>query len=191
MAIESLIAVYGCPVVFIGTFLEGESVILVGGLLALNGYIGYPELAFAAVSGAFAGDMVFFLLGQRSERLPWGRGKRWRRAVERANRLLIRHQRLTLMGYRFVYGLRGVIPFLLGAGGFPWMRFATFSALGAVLWTGVNLAAVFSLGRFMFSNDAMVRLFQSIGLVLLFLLVMGVFDWQRCRTRRKPLNKCH
>ncbi|MGD8251081.1 MAG: VTT domain-containing protein [Desulfobacterales bacterium] len=174
MSIETLVAQYGLPAVFIGTFLEGESVIIAAGLLALSGHMGYPDTAVAAVSGAVAGDMAFFLMGQRSDSLPWSRCHWWRGGLHRAGRLLKRHERLTLVGYRFLYGLRGVVPFVLGAGGFSWRRFMAYSSIGAAVWTGANLFAVYGLGRFMRVHDQPGALFRSISLAVVLVAGVGI-----------------
>ncbi len=183
MSIETLVAQYGLPAVFIGTFLEGECVIIAAGLLALNGQMGYPAAAVAAVSGAVAGDMAFFLMGQRSDSLPWRRCQWWRGGLHRAGRLLKRHERMTLVGYRFLYGLRGVVPFVLGADGFSWRRFMAYSSIGAAVWTGANLVAVYGLGRIMHVHDQPGALSRSIGLALVLVAVVGIL---RRRHNKSP-----
>lgn len=129
-AIEQL----GYLVIFAGTFLEGETVLVLGGFAAHRGYLWLPGVLLAAFAGSLLGDQLYFQLGRRHGLRFLERRPAWRARLERALRLLERHPGLVIVGCRFLYGLRTVTPFAIGMSGVALRRFAPLNALGAALW---------------------------------------------------------
>jgi membrane protein DedA with SNARE-associated domain len=60
---EDLIAELGYVAIFFGTFLEGETILALGGLAAAYGYLTFPYVVGVAALGAFLG----YLAGQALE----------------------------------------------------------------------------------------------------------------------------
>lgn len=58
---EQYAAPYGCAAILVGTFLEGETILVIGGFLAHRGDLELPS----PVAVAFAGDQLFFFRGRR------------------------------------------------------------------------------------------------------------------------------
>jgi membrane protein DedA with SNARE-associated domain len=66
MTFELLIARYGLPAIFLGTMLEGETVVIIGGFLAHRGYLSLFGVIIAATIGTLLADQFFFFLGLRT-----------------------------------------------------------------------------------------------------------------------------
>lgn len=134
MSIESLISEYGYLAVAIGTFLEGETVLALGGFAAQRGYLVLQWVIACAFAGTLLGDQLFFWLGRTQGHALLDRRESWRRRGERVLFHVHRHQVLLILGYRLLYGLRSVTPFVIGMSGVsPW-RFLFFDAIGVALW---------------------------------------------------------
>ena len=134
MLIEQLISVHGYVIILIGTFLEGETVLVVGGFLAHRGYLELPWVIAAAFMGTLAGDQLFFFLG-RKKGLPYlNKRPAWQAKAGRVFGLLQKHQLWIILGFRFLYGFRTVTPFLIGSSGIAPVRFAVLNVVGAALW---------------------------------------------------------
>ncbi len=147
MPFESLIAIYGYPAVFMGAILEGETVLLIAAALINRDLMSFQGAVIAAGLGAFAGDQFFYHLGRLHGQGALSHRPRWRLRISRASALLERRPRTVMLGYRFLYGLRAVIPFLLGAGKTrPW-PFAFLSAISAGVWSVSITAAGYFGGR--------------------------------------------
>lgn len=132
--LHSLVQQYGLFAVFIGTFLEGETVLLIAGASAHLGLLDLRAVIVVAVLGAFVGDNFFFLLGRLFgpkviERMSWVAA-----AVPRVDRLLQRWRWAAVIGLRFMYGLRMAGPVLVGAGTMPAWEFLVANAIGAMIW---------------------------------------------------------
>lgn len=147
LSLESLVASYGYLAVFVGTFLEGETILVVAGFLAHRGYLELPFVILSAMLGTLAGDQLFYFLG-RIKGMAWLESRpRWKAASERVIGMLARHQVPVILGFRFLYGLRTVTPFLIGASGVPPLRFAALNVAGALLWAACIGIAGYLLGH--------------------------------------------
>lgn len=133
-ALEAFIQQYGYLAVFVGTFLEGETVLLLAGFLAHRGYLDLPGVWFAAFLGTFCGDQLFFYLGRFRGAEFIERRPAWRAKSRRVFERLHRHQDWVILGFRFVYGFRTITPLIIGASRVVPLRFLALNALGAALW---------------------------------------------------------
>ena len=57
-SVEQLIADFGYIAIFIGTFLEGELVLALGGVAAAHGYLSFTAVLAVAIVGGFLGDQT-------------------------------------------------------------------------------------------------------------------------------------
>ncbi|MGV8075262.1 MAG: DedA family protein [Syntrophobacteraceae bacterium] len=132
--IGTLVSKYGYAAIVIGTFFEGETVLASGGFAMHRGYLALTKVIFCGFLGTLCGDQLYFYIGRSKgvrflEKRPY-----WRARSERVLGLLYKYQSLLILGFRFLYCLRTVTPFLLGAGGISYIRFLVLNILGALLW---------------------------------------------------------
>lgn len=132
--IESLISQYGYLAILVGTFLEGETILVLGGLAAHRGLLSLPGVMACAFAGALASDQLLFLIGRRHGARFVSRRPRLHAGVERVRALVERHDTLLVLSFRFLYGLRNVTPLALGMSRLPAWRFALFNVVGAAVW---------------------------------------------------------
>lgn len=135
MSISELLDRYGYAAVLLGTFVEGETILILGGFAAHQGYLSFPGVVAAAFVGSVAGDQTAFFAGRRYGQRLLERWPRFREGVARASGLLARHETPLLLGFRFVYGIRNVTPIAAGLGGIAIPRFVAFNLAGALLWS--------------------------------------------------------
>ncbi len=134
MSIEQLITDYGYPVLLIGTLLEGETIVVLAGFLAHRGYLSLQWVILVAFLGTFASDQFFFHLGRRKGGGFLEKKISWQTKSRKVFDLLQRHQTPVIIGFRFLYGLRTITPFVLGMSGVSTYRYLLLNGLGAFLW---------------------------------------------------------
>ena len=93
MDIPALIQQYGYAAVFVGSVLEGETMLVLAGLAAHRGYLSLQWVIAIAVAGAFVGDQICFLTGRFLGRTVLARWPRLEPSVARADALLARGDR--------------------------------------------------------------------------------------------------
>ena len=149
MSLSGLIAEYGYVALFLGTLLEGETVLILAGFAAHQGYLQLHWVIAIAMLGGFLGDQFYFWLGRWRAAWVLSRFKRFPPLFERANSLIDRYHEVLIVAIRFLYGLRTVGPMAFGMSKLPAWQIAFFNALGAAIWAVVIGAAGYLFGQAM------------------------------------------
>jgi membrane protein DedA with SNARE-associated domain len=131
---ESLIATYGYLVLLAGTIMEGETFLVAAAVLAQQGYLDLRWVVLTAFCGGFVADQFCFFLGRTRGVTFLAKRRRWRRKARRVFALLHRFDIILILGLHFLYGLRSVIPFILGSGGFSATKFVILNSIGVMAW---------------------------------------------------------
>jgi len=136
---------YGYWAILIGTFLEGETIVIVAGFLAERGYMNVYWIIAAAFVGSMSGDQLAFWIGRAKGQGFIAKRPKLAKRVDKVLRMFERHQTIILLGFRFVYGFRNVTPFAVGMSNVRASRFFVLNFIGAFVW-----AVVFGMGGFVF-----------------------------------------
>ena len=187
MNVADLVGTHGYWVLFVGCFLEGETLLVLAGFAAHRGYLNLGTvIALAAVAG-FAGDQAAFWLGRRHGVAMLARFPSIERRAQQVQRLVMRYPSLSVIGVRFAYGLRVAGPVLMGTTALSSARFAALNALGAILWATL-LATI----GWVFGEAAKVVLgeMQHIeGWLFLGGLLAGLLVWAVRSARNRRLGR--
>lgn len=143
---EQLVARWGYLAIFVGTFLEGEAMLVVGAAMAHRGLLSLPWVALSAVAGSVASDQLWFVVGHRSGKRFIAARPKLARHVAVVERWMARWGTLFVLSFRFLYGLRTLSPIVLGASGYKHGRFLVLNVIGAVVWAAAFSAAGYGLG---------------------------------------------
>lgn len=108
--LEHLIREYGYLAVLLGTLVEGETILILGGISAHLGYLQLPLVMAAAFIGGYSGDLLLFYLGRRHGQAVLEKYPRLQARVGNFQGLLARSNYSLILGFRFLYGLRLVAP---------------------------------------------------------------------------------
>lgn len=188
MTIETLIQTYGYPALFVGTVLEGETVLVMAGFAAHRGFLSLGWVMLVAFLGSFLGDQTWFYVGRLRARSFLLKRPAWQSRVDRVHRLLERHQILVVLGFRFMYGLRNVTPFVIGASGFRPGRFLFLNATGAAIWAVAGATVGYLFGQ---TVEVFIEQARKYELILFAMLAVGgmllwVVGLLRRRLRLRP-----
>lgn len=142
----------------IGFFLPGDSLLFMVGLFVASGVIGIPIavacllLTIAAVAGNLTGYWVGYRAGPPLFNRPDSRFFK-RQHVEKTHSFFDKYGSRAIVLARFVPIVRTFITAMAGVGRMDFRQYATYSAIGGVLWaTGVTLLGYF-LGTIPFVKD--------------------------------------
>ena len=134
MSLETIITHFGYPALIMGLLLEGETMLVLGAFMAHRGYLSLPLVILIGCTVPFASDQFFFWMGRLKGDQFLETRPAWKPHVERAKSLLGWNTTLLFLGIRFMYGLRTVLPFVIGMSKLDPKRFALFDFIGAALW---------------------------------------------------------
>ena len=186
MTLEALIAAYGYPAIAAGAFFEGETMLILGGFAAHQGYLSLPAVLGCAYLATVATDQFYFSLGRLKGLAALERRPRWKAKSEKVVALIRRHQTPLAIFFRFLYGMRAIVPFALGATGSPRLRFLALDLLGSAAWVAAYGALGYLFGRTAQLVLGDVRRYEADGFAAI--LALGLLVWllSRRRLRRPP-----
>ena len=151
--LREYLQVHGYWVLFIGTFLEGEAILIFAGFLAFQGYLSIYGVILSAFAGSFLGDQFYFHLGRiKGPALLKSLSSMTHtmaRKLRKALRLVERYGSFVAFISRYTYGLRILLPIILGVTNLASRRFLVLNLVSALSW-----AIIFSLAGFLFGKGA-------------------------------------
>jgi len=186
---------YGYIFLFIWTFLEGEAGLILAGFYAFEGTLGLPGVIATALAGSFLGDQFYFHLGRRRGRCILAMFSSVERRLRRALALMEKYGAFAAFISRYTYGLRIVLPIILGMTNLSKRKFFVLNLASAFTW-----AVIFSLAGYLFGKSAALliddldRYESYLPLCLLFLIGciwLGHFlhfRWLAARGRRNRVK---
>lgn len=180
-----LVERYGLLAVFLGCVAEGESAAILGGFFAHQRvFVAWQALA-AAMAGAFAGDVLFFLAGRHLADRPFVRRMRGRPGFDDACRLVRDHPAAYVLLNRYAYGFRLIGGVAAGMSGIPMPKFIVLNAISSLVWallfTGVGY--VFGLGAEHIVGGELARHHRLIvaGIIAIVVTVLALYVARRRR----------
>ncbi|MQM30150.1 MAG: DedA family protein [Candidatus Accumulibacter phosphatis] len=177
--ISAFVASYGYLAIFIGTLLEGETVLIAAGFAAHRGLLDGRLVVVVAMLGATLGDQLAFLLGRWKGAALIERFPALARQKPRIDDLLQRYNVIFILSVRFLYGLRIAGPVLLGSSGMAVLRFALLNAIGAALWAAVVTGAGYAFGVAINALVADLKVIEEVVLVLIVVCGLSFWLWRR------------
>lgn len=180
MSLDALISHYGLIALFVGCFLEGETVAIAGGVLAHRHLLVLWQVAAVVIAAAFLADLTAFAVGRRFSGSRFVRKILAKPAVVKVMQQVAEHPRKVASGFRFIPGLRILGPVALAQSHLPFVIFAAHALVSAVIWgwlyTVVGHAVAEVLVRVFGEDRALILLIAG---VLLVLGTAGYWLWRR------------
>jgi len=134
VTLPELIAHYGLPALFVGAAVEGETVVVAGGVAAHQGLLPLVGAMIATATGSFAADQAWFAAGRHFRDHRRVQQARAKPAFARAIEWLERYPIGFIFAFRFLYGLRTVSPIAIGTTRVPAHTFVLVNAASAAIW---------------------------------------------------------
>jgi membrane protein DedA with SNARE-associated domain len=188
VSLQELISNYGYAAIAVGTFFEGETILILGGFAAHRGYLELPWVVVSAFLGTLFGDQLYFYIGRSKGVSALAARPGWKAKSDKVFRLMNSHQTWLILGFRFFYGIRTVTPFLIGASRVSPLRFLVLNTIGGLVWA----VAVGTLGYLFGQTLELIvadlkkyELFAFASLAGIGLLVWLFYQWRKLASTRK------
>ncbi|MDE1951034.1 MAG: DedA family protein [Burkholderiales bacterium] len=186
MTLAQLVAEYGYLAVFVGSLLEGETILLLAGFAAHQGYLSLPLTIAVAFVGGTLGDQFFFWLGRTRGKQLLQRFPKAQPRVQLMKRLLQRYHAPIIVLVRFMYGMRILGPIVIGACSIAAWRFAIFNIIGAAIWAPLVTVLGYLFGdavQLMLDHMAEAHVAALALFVLVVAAGLGIRHWRRRKRR--------
>ena len=185
--LESIIRDYGYWALLIGTFFEGETILIVAGLSAHLGLLQLPYVMMIAFIGSFSGDQFYYFVGYFKGRELLQKHLKWKRRVERVHKYIERYRNFVMLGFRFVYGMRISTPFVIGMSKkIKTMHFFILNAIGAIIWSVTVSAGGYFFGYTLEGFIKNVKHYERLAIIII--IIMGIALWTIHRHKAKKYD---
>src|SRR6184192_3427254 len=175
MTPELLLQKFGYLAVFVGTFLEGETILVMAGFFAERGYLRLPFVIATACAGAYSGHVFWFWLGRTQGVRLLDRFPRMKRHFGKGIRLFERYGAPAIFITQWLYGLRITCAVIIGISKVSVFKFLLYEAATCLIWATVIGALGYYFGR------AVERLLGRAAHIekwgLLVLVIVGLAIW--------------
>lgn len=144
---EEFLRQYGPIGIFLGAGFEGQTALIVGGILARQHILHLWVVLVCATAGSGIVDHLLFVAGRRFRTHRWVARATQQEAFARALRFIERFPISYILAFRFIFGLRVASPIAIGVSQVPTWRFTALNVLGAIIW-----ATSFTMAGFIFGE---------------------------------------
>lgn len=136
-SMEHFLVTYGALGVFLGAAFEGQTAVVIGGLLARQHLIPLWLAVSSAAAGSAILDHALFLAGRRFRASRLVIRMAGKPAFLKSLQLIERFPLAFVLAFRFIYGLRAAGPVAIGISTVPTALFTVLNILSAMFWAAV------------------------------------------------------
>ncbi len=184
IAIE-LLTSYGYIILFGWAMIEGETGLVVAGVLSHTGHMDLTLSIVSAGLGAFAGDQIYYYVGRSGKKIVQRKLITHRRKFALARRLLTRYGWFLIFLQRYMYGLRTVIPMTIGIVGFDKTKFAVINLVSAFAWAAIGIVLSYLFGAVILKIVNEVERYWYYSIPVAALMLLGTYAYIYYATKKK------
>ncbi|MFP5246675.1 MAG: DedA family protein [Thermoanaerobaculia bacterium] len=183
MSPEALLEQFGYFAVFIGTFLEGEAILVAAGFFASRGYLDIWWVTLVAFIGAYLGHIFWFWLGRAHGVRLLDRFPRMKRHFGKGMRVFERYGVAAIILTQWLYGLRITCAVIIGMSRIGLVKFLFYEALSCALWAAAITALGYYFGRAIESVLGRVEHIEKYGLAIIVAIAIGFWIYHRWKEK--------
>lgn len=186
MTPELLLQKFGYLAVFVGTFLEGETILVMAGFFAERGHLEIFLVMVVAFLGAYVGHVFWFWLGRSKGIHILDRFPRWKEHFGKGIRLFERYGAPAIFITQWLYGLRITCAVIIGVSKISTIKFLVYEAISCALWSVTISLAGFYFGRAVERLLGKAAHIEKWGLAVLLVVAVAVWGYHRWKERGRP-----
>jgi len=142
-----LLKEYGYIILFIWSIFEGETGLVMAGILSHTGDMNIFLSIIVAALGGFVGDQIYFYLGKINKKWVLKELHAHKRKFAKARLLLRKYGGWVIFFQRFIYGMRTIIPMAIGISGYDPKKYALINFISAFVWASLTIIPSYYFGE--------------------------------------------
>ena len=188
MSPELLLHKFGYFAVFVGTFLEGETILVMAGFFAERGYMEILTVVIVAFFGAFSGHVFWFWLGRAKGVRLLDRFPRMKNHFGKGIRMFERYGAPAIFITQWLYGLRITCAVIIGISRISTVKFLVYEGISCAIWAFVIAGLGFYFGRAVERILGKAAHIEKWGLLALVVIGVAVWGYHQWKDRRDKLG---
>lgn len=185
MSPEALLERFGYLAVFVGTFLEGEAILVMAGFFAERGYLNIFTVTGVGFVGAYLGHIFWFWLGRAHGMRMLDRFPKMKLHFGKSIRMFERYGAAAIIITQWLYGLRITCAVVIGISRISILKFLIYEAISCLFWAIVIAFAGYYFGAAVERVLGKAEHVEKYGLLLLVVVAISVWLYHRWKERRE------
>ncbi|WP_024791011.1 MULTISPECIES: DedA family protein [unclassified Lebetimonas] len=170
-----LLKQYGYIILFIWCIFEGETGLVMAGVLSHMGDMNLELAIIVATFGGFSGDQIYFYLGRFNRKWILKELTQHRKKFAKAKLLLKKYGIWVVFIQRFIYGMRTIIPMTIGILNYDAKKFALVNLFSAFVWASVTIIPSYIFGEEILAILKFLKHHWYLGVA--FVIILFSFLW--------------
>ncbi|BAF69819.1 DedA family protein [Nitratiruptor sp. SB155-2] len=142
-----LLKTYGYVILFVWSIMEGETGLVMAGVLSHTGDMNLWLSIIVAGLGGFVGDQIYFYIGRFNKHYIHNLMHKQRRKFALAHLLLKKYGWPVIFIQRYLYGMRTIIPMAIGLTRYSAKKFALINFISAQIWAAMTIIPAYIFGE--------------------------------------------
>jgi len=175
---------YGYIILFIWSIMEGESGLVMAGVMVHTGDMNMGIAIATAASGGFLGDQIYFYIGRFNRSFILKTMKTQRRKFALATLLLKKYGWIIIFMQRYLYGLRTIIPMSIGTTKYSLLQFAIINFFSAIVWASITITLAYIFGKEILTILDFVKEHFMFIVPFIILAIIGIAFYFHIKTKK-------
>jgi len=177
---------YGYVILFIWSFMEGETGLVMAGVMVHTEDMELFTAIAVATLGGFAGDQLYFYIGRYNRNYIHKKLKSQRRKFAFATLLLRKYGWFIIFIQRYMYGLRTVIPMSIGTTKYSARDFAIINFISAIIWASLTIVLAYIFGEQILKvvHFAKNHIFYILPVIILLIILIIIYFHFQTKPRK-------
>jgi membrane protein DedA with SNARE-associated domain len=173
---------WGYVAVFLGSLIEGESVIFIAGFFAHLGILSLPKIIAVSFVATLFADQALYHVGRHYGNHFLDKFPSFKPRADKAFRLLRRYDNIFILSFRFIWGIRIISPIIIGSSGVGFKRFLILNLIAAIIWSVGSCVAAYYFAHLIMDE------FHFVSKIVLGLVVVGIGIYFFCKWRKQRVS---
>ena len=183
MSPEALLERFGYLAVFLGTFLEGEAILVIAGFFDERGRLGVVAVTLIGFLGAYLGHFFWFWLGRRHGVRLLDRYPKMQRHFGKSIRMFERYGIAAIIVTQWLYGLRITCAVVVGISKISLLKFLIYEAISCMIWAIGVTALGYYFGAAVQTLLGRYEHAEKWGLLIIVLVAIALWIWHSRREK--------
>ena len=184
MSPEALLERFGYLAVFLGTFLEGEAILVVAGFFVERGHMKAIPVTLVGFTGAYLGHLFWFWLGRRHGVRLLDRYPRMQRHFGNSIRMFERYGIAAIIVTQWLYGLRITCAVVVGISKISVLKFLFYEAISCLIWAIGITAIGYYFGTAVETLLGRYEHAEKWGVLIIIVVAVSIWIWHATKEKR-------
>ena len=166
---ESIIHDWGYLALAMYSFGGGMLGLAVAAVFAFTGELNiYYVIAIAFISN-FVGDQFLFIVARNNKEQAQEMMKKHEKKIQIAHNMMDKYGWLTIIFQKYIYGIKTLIPLIIGITKYDKTKFMIFNLLGAAIWSLIVGLAAYYMGQIFLDS---LEEYKNYGIAILVIIIV-------------------